>query len=250
MNWKLIALDMDGTLLQPDLSISEENRLWIAKAREVGIEVTLATGRPQNGFVQEAVETLGFIVPYVTVNGGEVWEPRERLLKRHPLPTDDVCILRDLATEHGARFWTSSVEQIFAPDELPEDIYEYTWLKFGFFHQDRDVVEQIWGHLKQLERFEVTNSGRNNIEVNPRGVTKARGLETVCTAIGISAAEVVTIGDSVNDISMLRWAGLGIAMGNAQDVVKEAADHITADNTSHGVAQAIAMLLDERSPEA
>lgn len=85
----------------------------------------------------------------------------------------------------------------------------------------------------------MTNSHPCNIELNPKGVSKASGLKEVCRRLGIDMSEVVAVGDSLNDLAMIREAGLGVAMGNAQEEVKKAADWTTVTNEEDGVAEVI-----------
>lgn len=242
-DWKLIALDMDGTLISPDESISPENQVAIAQARRAGIEVTIATGRHVEGLVWQHAKALGLTIPLVTVNGGEVWSMDGELLHRQPLVAADVLELHELALEVHAHFWGRTTEQFVRGDQMPENAATAEWLKFGFYSDDPSVMDALWAILGGDDRFELTNSGRLNIEVNAAGVTKAAGLQLICDRAGFQPSQVVAIGDSLNDMSMLRWAGLGVAMGNAQDVVKEAADTVTLDCLAHGVAQAIRNLL-------
>jgi hydroxymethylpyrimidine pyrophosphatase-like HAD family hydrolase len=85
----------------------------------------------------------------------------------------------------------------------------------------------------------VTNSHPCNLEINPIGISKASGIEEVCRLIGISMSEVVAMGDSLNDMAMIKAAGLGVAMGNAQEELKAAADLVTVTNNEHAVAKII-----------
>jgi hypothetical protein len=97
--------------------------------------------------------------------------------------------------------------------------------------------------------LEITNSHPCNLELNPKGISKASGMRKVCELLGITMSEVVAMGDSMNDLSMIRAAGLGVAMGNAQDGVKAAADLVTATNDEHGVAKVIREYVLENKAE-
>jgi 5-amino-6-(5-phospho-D-ribitylamino)uracil phosphatase len=243
--WQLIALDMDGTLLRRDGTVSAENRKWIQKAREQGIEVTLATGRHIRSALPY-MEELGFTAPVVTSNGGEVWTADLVLLERHPLPLEDVRFLHEIALQYkkyGTHIWANTINEIVHWDTFPEKIEQMIWLKFGYQNNDLSVIQEILHRLQAYGRFEITNSDPRNIEVNPAGINKASGLQTVCEHLRISPSRVVTMGDSLNDVAMLRWAGMGIAMGNAQEEVKAAADSVTASHEQDGVARAIERLL-------
>ena len=242
-DWKLIALDLDGTLLNLSGTVSSENQHWIRIVRDAGIEVTIATGRMRRGMVPKVVELLGLTAPIVTGNGGEVWTANGQLLERHPLALDDVCFLRDLANSHDCDFWASGVDFLSDRDNFPNDVSIQQWIKFGFRSGGDAVIQAIWKQLRECDRYEVTNSHPLNIEVNVKSITKAHGLQRVCYELGISPSQVVAIGDSLNDVSMLRWAGLGIATRNAQAETKQAADWITAHCLEDGVAEAIKKLL-------
>ncbi len=128
----------------------------------------------------------------------------------------------------------------FGGGETPEDIEAHEWLKFGFdTDAPPEIKEKINQTLSEWEDVEVSNSSLTNIEVNAVGVNKAAAIEKVCERIGITMDQVMTAGDSLNDIKMIELAGLGIAMGNAQEPVKKAADWVTASNDEDGVALAI-----------
>lgn len=242
--WKLIALDMDGTLLDENQQVSAENQRWIARARMSGIEVTLATGRLRRALVQDVVASLGLQVPLVTVNGGEVWSAAGELLEQHAFASDDVAFLLALAERYDIGFWASpTVGEPVHPDTLPSAYRDMQWLKFGFYTQSAGLTRELRLLLEGMQRFEVSNSAPLNLEVNPRGVTKATGLARVCTELGIEPHDVIAMGDSLNDIPMFRFVGRAIAMGNAQPEVKAAAAEITADHRQHGVARAIERLL-------
>ncbi|GMA51230.1 5-amino-6-(5-phospho-D-ribitylamino)uracil phosphatase YcsE [Alicyclobacillus contaminans] len=244
---RLLALDMDGTTLQNHEEISDETRWWLFRARECGIEFTFATGRHIRGLPSTYAAALGVRVPIVTMNGGEVWTPDGQLIERHTLPTEDVAWLHELARTYGERigFWSAYTGGLADWDEFAKTYAERAWLKVGFFAEDEAVVAELWQVLGAHGGFELTNSHPLNIEVNPKGVTKASGLQTVVDFLGWSAEEVAAIGDSYNDIPMLRWAGLGIAMGNAQEAVKAEADWVTARCDEEGVARAIERLLHQ-----
>ena len=112
-------------------------------------------------------------------------------------------------------------------------------MKFGFDIKDDKVREIILKELKQNQLLEVSNSSPTNLEINAVGVNKARAIKKVCEHVEVTMAEVMAIGDSLNDLAMITEAGYGIAMGNAQNVVKESADWVTSSNIENGVAKAI-----------
>lgn len=237
MEIKLIALDMDGTLLNNNHEITEANRQAIKEAQDRGIHVVLSTGRPFHHCSPHADE-LGLASYLVTVNGSEIWDEKRELVERNLLKTERIEWMLELAREHGATFWAIDTERSWH-NEMPEDLYSVEWLKFGFNVDDDAARELISNELKAKGEFELSNSTLKNIEVNPIGISKAKGLEIICSRLGIEMSNVMAVGDSMNDLAMIVEAGVGVAMGNAQDSVKEAADWVTDTNEKDGVAKAI-----------
>lgn len=236
-NIQLIALDMDGTLLQDNHEVSSANRAAIVEAKAIGIHIVLSTGRSIMT-CKDYAEDLGLNTYLVTVNGSEVWDSQGNLLEQNLLDKSLVEMMWGLRTEHNTGYWAISSEKIWR-GEFPEDISSYNWLKFGFDIEDDEVREKIHHHLSQHEQLEVSNSSPTNLEVNAVGINKANALKKVCSRIGITMDNVMAMGDSMNDIIMIQEAGIGVAMGNAQQKVKDAADWITTSNNEDGVAQAI-----------
>ncbi|MCL6594325.1 MAG: HAD hydrolase family protein, partial [Alicyclobacillus sp.] len=128
-------------------------------------------------------------------------------------------------------------------DNFPADVASEQWLKFGCYAERPEVLAAVWRQLQALGPYELTQSNSANLEINPPGVSKASGLAVACRALGLAASQVVAIGDGRNDVPMLRWAGCGIAMGNASKPVQAAATWVTATCAEDGVACAIERLL-------
>jgi 5-amino-6-(5-phospho-D-ribitylamino)uracil phosphatase len=234
---KLIALDMDGTLLDQNHEVSEENRMAIRDAEQRGVKVVLSTGRSLRT-ARDYVISLELSSYLVTVNGSEIWGPNGELIERNPVASEHIQWMYDLSRKNKAKFWAISSEDNWN-NNMPDDILSKVWLKFGFHIEDDQVRAAVLKELEERKDFEISNSSLMNIEVNALGINKARGLEKVCSLLGISMENVMAVGDSLNDIAMITEAGLGIAMGNAQEAVKDAADDITDTNTENGVAQVI-----------
>ncbi|OIK15664.1 phosphoglycolate phosphatase, TA0175-type [Bacillus sp. MUM 116] len=234
---KLIALDMDGTLLNDKGEVSEGNRLAIKEAQEKGIFVVLSTGRSLRT-CKEHADSLELTSFLVTVNGSEIWDDKRELVERNLVNSDLIQWMWELSKQHKTKFWAISTTKNWFND-MPEDILGFEWLKFGFDIDDDEIRETIMKELKAKGEFELSNSTLKNIEVNPIGINKAKGLKVVCERLGIAMETVMACGDSLNDLAMIQEAGLGIAMGNAQETVKETADWITATNNEDGVAKAI-----------
>lgn len=245
--YRLIALDLDGTLLTEEKTITAETKRWIRRATEAGIAVCFATGRAFQSALPYA-EELGLSTPMVTVNGSEVWEAPHRLLQRTLLPHEPVLALRELALTYDTWYWAYSVEGVYNKDHWTDRPETTEWMKFGFYTEDEKALAAVRAGVDAIGGLEVTNSHPMNLECNPAGIHKAAGLEGVCRLLGIRMDEVVAVGDSMNDLSMIRAAGLGVAMGNAQELVKHAADFVTDANDEDGVARVIReRVLEQRS---
>ena len=238
---------MDGTLLNRNHEISEENRKAIAEAVHKGIHVVISTGRgAESG--KECIKSLQLSSYLVTVNGSEIWDPIGNLIERNPLQHDFIKSMWDLRNLHDTNFWAVTSDSEYRK-ALPKDITEHQWLKFGFSFQDEETRDTILMELKKNDQLEISNSSTSNIEVNAFGVNKAKGLKRVCECIGITMDQVIAIGDSLNDLAMIKEAGCGVAMGNAQELVKQSADWITETNEADGVAKAIRYLvLNKEAP--
>ncbi|MGB8000453.1 MAG: Cof-type HAD-IIB family hydrolase [Anaerobacillus sp.] len=240
---KLIALDMDGTLVNHDGDVSKENEEAVQRAKDNGIHVVLSTGRSLP-FCRDIAEQLGHSAYLVTVNGGQIFDQELNLVESTHLDQDLVKRLWELKKKHDVYFWSSTTDGVFNTKKpFEKEIEEYNWLKFGFDIQDDDIRKVIYDEVMANEALEVTNSSPTNLEINPAGVNKAAALLKVCDWLDLSMENVMAVGDSMNDIAMIREAGFGVAMGNAQDRVKEAANWVTKDYTEHGVAHAIDRIL-------
>jgi 5-amino-6-(5-phospho-D-ribitylamino)uracil phosphatase len=234
---KLVALDMDGTLLNKKGLVSDGNRSAIQAAKEKGIFVVLSTGRSiiTSREHADALELNSYLV---TVNGSEIWDPKRELVERNLVKSDLIEWMWQLSQQHKTQFWASSTGRVWH-NEMPEDIHTQEWMKFGFTIDDDATRAIILEELNSKGEFEISNSSLKNIEVNSAGINKARGLKTVCSRLGIEMKNVMAVGDSLNDLAMIKEAGLGVAMGNAQDIVKEEANWVTSSNEEDGVAKAI-----------
>lgn len=234
---KLIALDMDGTLLNNELEISEPTQAVIAKALASGIHVVLSTGRSLDTCYPYA-ELLNLTSYLITSNGGEIYTVDKTLLDQHLLETEKIEKMWEIGREMDMQIWMVSTTDIYR-NSRPENFYDHEWLKFGCSSLDKSKLDTMVEELSYFEGLELTNSLPTNIEANPEGVSKAAALHFVCREIGITMDEIMAVGDSLNDIKMIQEAGIGVAMGNAQEAIKNVADYVTDRNDKDGVAKAI-----------
>ncbi|MEK4252291.1 Cof-type HAD-IIB family hydrolase [Paenibacillus sp. FSL W7-1287] len=240
--YKLLALDMDGTLLNDDLHITDLNLKWIRKAVEAGVTVIFSTGRGFINAIDYAVD-MGLDSPMITVNGGEIWSKPHVLLQRKTLDADWISKLHGVTTQYpNTWFWAYTTKRIYNKDswhELQGELTAHEWLKFGYYDEDIEIIQAIRSEIEAWQGLEISNSSIYNLEINPLGVSKASALEALCEHMGIHMDEVIAVGDSLNDIKAIEAVGLGVAMENAQEEVKAAADAVTFSNNEHGVAEVI-----------
>ncbi|MGG4093571.1 Cof-type HAD-IIB family hydrolase [Paenibacillus lautus] len=236
--YKLIALDLDGTLLTDEKQITEETKKWLQYAVDHGVKVIFSTGRglqTTKGFLNE----LGLDSPMVLLNGAEVWEGPDRLKKRVFLPRDTVRDMHAIAAERGEWYWGYSVESLTGDKDWTSEMFERDWMKFGIGSNDQQKLAEIKEELLSWGTLEVTRSALSNMEISVKGITKESGVREVCQMLGFSMSDVIAMGDSDNDAKLLKAAGLGVAMANGEDYIKSIADVITATNNEDGVVQAI-----------
>lgn len=263
-NIKLVAIDIDGTLVDNDRNISPRNKEAIRNLRDNGVEVTLATGRMFDSAKIYADE-LGLNLPLVTYQGAlvKVSATGEILYERYvdaPLAQKVVA----LAADKGFRAWFYLDDHVLV-DKITPKTREYA----AKYHVPIREVASLadCAHLSPLKlivadyneealtRFEVESkeafgsslhiarSLAQYLEFGHPEATKADGIDAVVRYLGINPQEVMAIGDSWNDLEMLEYAGLAVVMGNARDDIKAKADYITLSNEDHGVAAALEELL-------
>ena len=240
MIYKLIAMDMDGTLLTDDKQISPANQHWIKEAEKQGIIVMLTTGRGYQN-IEPYLSALQANPPIVATNGAEVWSSPTAIMERHPLPWETIEQLRAIALELDVWYWAYNTEELVQKNtwHAKANHEESIWVKFGFSTKEQVLLTKLDEQLKNIPGIEVTSSNDTNLEISLKGISKISGIQKICSSKGISLEETVAIGDGENDITMLKACGLGIAMENATDHVKQHADLLTASNENDGVAKLI-----------
>ena len=274
---RLITLDLDGTLLDSDKRLSEENRAALEKASEAGIEIVPATGRFYKG-MPEVIRDLPFVRYVIGVNGAEVYDAvLEKIVCASEIPWDEaVSIMEYLDTlpiiydcYQGGWGWMTKAlydqaEDYAASDHSLRMIRELrtpvpdlkAYLsekkegvqKIQFFFRDMELREKMLKYLpEKFPDFTVTTSIVNNMEINSREATKGNALKKLAKYLGIPMTKTMAFGDDMNDVTMLKAAGIGVAMGNAKEEVKAISDFVTLDCDHSGVAYAVTKLLFEGS---
>ena len=265
---KRVAIDMDGTLLNPQHLITPAVKSAITRARDQGVAVVLATGRPYVG-VQRYLEELDLALPgqyCITFNGALVQQAASgEPVAEVTLGFDDYLYVEQLARELGVHFQAFERDYLYTPNK---DISEYTIheasltgiaLRYRAVEEmdpqtrfpklmmiDRaDLLDSAIRRLpaETRERYTILKSAPYFLEILDPRVNKGQGVKMLAEKLGLQQHEVMAIGDQENDLSMIEYAGMGVAMGNAIDSVKQIAQFITKTNMEDGVAYAIEELV-------
>lgn len=266
---RIILLDLDGTLLSSDKTLPSENRTALERAAAKGIHIVPATGRFYRG-IPAALRELPFIRYAVCVNGAQIYDAKEdAVLHRAEIPLslamrvfdrlDRLPVIYDCyldSTGYMSREFYGKIDEYIVDPIInrmikdlrtPVDDFKGYLIQQGrslqkilMFFKDMDAraraLESLPGEFPELA---VTTAIENNIELNVASATKGNGLRLLCRHLGIDPAEAMAFGDGTNDLSMLRAAGMGVAMKNAARSLLDAADYVTASNDECGVAKAI-----------
>jgi Cof subfamily protein (haloacid dehalogenase superfamily) len=258
---RLVATDLDGTLLGPEATVSDRTRAALARVRQAGIVVVLVTGRPPRA-VRDIAARAGLGGLAICANGALVYD----------LDADEVATSSPLPAPVGARLVSELREAlpgvVFASEDERGFRRETAWAHRGLAQADEivhadpldlvaepvskllvrhpelrfsDLVERI--RVLAGDEAVVTWSGVGLAEISAAGVTKAYALDWVCRRLDIKPGEVIAFGDMPNDLAMLAWAGHSVAVANAPEEVRVAADEVTASNVDDGVAVVLERLV-------
>lgn len=266
---RMIGLDMDGTLLTTEKELTEHTREVLREAIDRGVVVLPATGRPLTGIPEEVLKFPG--VRYaVASNGARIVDFKEsRVLYEDLVPYETGRRVLEICSRYDSMLEIYYDGVGYAEEEKLKHLDEYVprlpmaryiassrrpVADVRAMHEERkaptDKVQALfrtteeckkaWKEVeKEIPDIEITGALSNNIEVNAKGVNKGRGLMILGELLGIHREEIMAVGDGSNDIAMLREAGLGVAMENATEAVKAAADVVTLSNDQEGAAAAI-----------
>jgi Cof subfamily protein (haloacid dehalogenase superfamily) len=259
---KMIVADMDGTLLKNDLSVSERTLQAIRRIRDRGIRFAVATGRPDQ-LMKEYVDLLGLTEPIILYNGTVIGHPfqDERLFERvfdkdairpvlerleadgsvYMVYTKD-CILSK--PNDRVRFFQARNERLEerlrsvfkVPSSIDEILMDHAVHKILVIEKDFAKFQALQAWFDGKREFSVAVSQKSFLDINPPSTSKGEALRMLARHYGIDPLDVVAFGDQENDVSMFEAAGIGVAMGNASEAVKTAADQTTLSNEEDGFA--------------
>lgn len=275
MQYRLIALDLDGTLLGSRKEISPRTRAALAAARERSITVVIATGRtPHSARLFSRLVGGG---PVICCNGAAILDESGAYIIQKGIPLAPLRRVLELGSQEGLLTEVYTPRGIYLDRPLVHAATYFGWVKGkqsglraawnlarlwqvnkmrpvrslirwaeqpnrppalkAMLFGEPERLESLAGRLhREAPGLELSSSGRGNLEITAAGVSKGSGLAALGARLKIPREAMIAIGDSENDLEMLRYAGLGVAMGNASERVKAAADRVTATCDEDGVA--------------
>ena len=273
MNIRLIAFDLDGTLLDDQKNIPEDNIAALRAAAAEGILIVPASGRIYP-FMPEPVRTVLSARYFITTNGGSVYDAvNDEILYSAQIPLDQAIrvldhmdsldVLYDCYADNKRYTCASFAER--ADDYFTGPLMNYmlhTYILRTMQRTDdlRGFIIERGGPLQKMQMYfrnpaerlrqlqilpqlfpylAVSTSLPNNIEINSAEATKGQALSALCDRLRIDRSEVIVFGDGLNDLDMLQFAGLPVAMGNADPLIKEHSGFITCSNNDAGIAKAL-----------
>ncbi len=268
---KLVAVDLDDTLLRDDLTISEHTQEILRRVRESGVVVTISTGRMLPS-ARPYAEQLGFDVPIITYQGALVKSVFSgEVIYECPLNEDVARLVIQYGRKKGihVNFYLEDklyVERVTPVGEHYERLAGVPFTRVSDLEelleaglpykllliQEEQLIGQSLQELREILQKEgldahLTKSKPTYLEVNHPKATKGTALEKLADWLGVSREEVMACGDSYNDLEMLEFAGCSVAVANAHPEVRSKAKYITASNNEDGVAQALEKLVLRRA---
>lgn len=263
MSFKLIALDLDETLLNSRQQISPRNREAIRQAMDRGVIVTFNTGRMFPS-AQPYARELGLTAPLITYQGAMIKTAAGELFCHQPVPLPLASEVIQAAESTGLQVFLYCQDRLIVPEITPEvedymALYRITALAVGdlrlylredptkvlLYGREEEQRQALWPVLNSRfgQRLHVTQSKPCYFEFTHPQASKGRGLQSLADHLGISREEILAFGDSYNDLDFFQSAGFSVAMGNAWQELKDLADLVTDDHDADGVAKAIEMLV-------
>ncbi|MDY0409082.1 Cof-type HAD-IIB family hydrolase [Virgibacillus soli] len=281
---RLIATDMDGTLLNEIGEVSKENAAAITRALEQGIEVVVATGRAYESAIRP-LQHANLQLPIISLNGAISYTEDKQVVSEYPLTAEHAKIILQSCQRHQVYYEMFTNKGLLATngDDFIQIMLEYMQatnhevdsadieakvrqrfvdenvtftsdfdqivhdskieiFKILVFTNDQSKINQIKAELGDTP-IAITASSSISLEFNDTKAQKGIALQQFATSKGIDMRDVMALGDHLNDLSMLKMAGRGVAMGNATEEIKQICKHITKTNAEHGVAVAIEEIL-------
>ena len=270
---KMIALDLDNTLLLKDLTIPQETIDVLHEASERGAHVVISSGR-MRAAAKRYADVIGTTDSIVCCNGAEIYSGDGKLIHDAGIPVETVKELVLLCEKKGIYvqlYWGDDIviERWNEKTEGYPDAHNQKVIEVGSWSDavngkldgiimqsspkalliaEPDTVEDVIADISEAMggRLNFIRSSQSYVEVLAPGVSKGEGLKILAEKLGIDSSEVMACGDNMNDMAMVTWAGTGVAVANAVPALKEAADYVASQERSYGVAEAVKKFVLER----
>lgn len=270
MKYKLLCIDIDGTLLNSEHQVTARTMEAVKRAQAVGVNIAISTGRIYSD-AEYYARLVGARAPVIASNGAFIMGPDgSEILYKSVFGQRLAVKILDTASKYKAVPNFHTPYKVYAGN-IPSWLFYHKNIRRGVFSKnlkaqlvlskkhwekvlaseqdsilkcellikDKAAQQRIRDELESLGKLEVVNAMGANLEITYKGVSKGKAAEILASYYNLTAGDIMAIGDSENDLSMIEYAGLGVAMGNAVDRLKEKADFITDTNDNEGVAKAI-----------
>lgn len=251
---KLVAFDLDGTVLDKNKKLDSNLKNVLDQLRAKGIKATIVSGRNEE-ILHQYVDELEITEPYVTNNGGNLYYNHKCLY--------NICIeskynnlITKLFYKHNYAFRAFAIEGIYGNSISPffqermhvfdnklikydpnEDLSNIHFYKITMdYRNDENAIEEVKKTINELDNTVILKAETKVCCVNNSNANKGEGLKQICQRIGVTLDEVMAFGDNYNDLSMIEKAGIGVVVENGEEGLKKVADYICKDNNSNGVS--------------
>lgn len=270
MAYKLVCIDVDGTLLNSKHRITDRTKAVLQQAHRQGVHIVISTGRMYTD-AEYYSNLIGVKSPVIASNGAFIKDKdTNKVIYQDVLGESLSLEVLALFRKHRIKpyfctphkfyygnvmfkfFYVASTLLGTRNNKLDME-YIFSWqqwqkilqkeknniVKCEIIYRNTELIRELRNEIQNIKQLEIVDSSRYNIEITRKGVSKGNAVAMLAAFYGLRREEVLTIGDSENDLSMIEYAGLGIAMENALDRVKQKADFVTSSNDNDGVAKAI-----------
>ena len=261
--YKAVFIDMDGTLLKSDHSVSDANKQILKKLQEDGVLVVLISARPLHGITHISKQVVTDNMPVVSLNGGYIIHNNEIIYQAAVSLADTILVHQELKAYEVSPMYYSQMEWYAEMENdrikkeqkittVPITIQPFSdtlkiWeeKKTGpnkiLIAGDKELIAAIESKLteKHQGNLNIFKSQATYLEVMSKEASKAKAIQFLIKMYKIDQKNIIAIGDNYNDKGMIEFAGMGIAMGNAPEEIKLAADYVTDTNNNDGVAKAL-----------
>lgn len=267
LKYKLICIDLDGTLLNDNKEVSIENIKIIQEAIKKGVVICITTGRILK-FVDKYNDILNISTPVIASNGSIIYYNNEEF-EINSLTLEEILEIKKIASKYNVDVYLNTDDSVICEKKIPSD-YSYKVLNEKVIDKykvkvienypfeklfsngksnvvkaicinknDLEEIRKVRKELEESVKFQVSSAEYEYCEINPKGVSKGGAVEKLAKKLNIEMDEVICIGDGGNDLEMLKKAGFSVAMKNGMISVKEIADYITESNNDNGVGKVI-----------